>query len=84
MENIVVKELWFYWLYLQVHIILIEDNIYGIIIISYFILKAFKDELALLIFIFSDSVFGFEFVVLHWFWVIEVDIFGVEHMGTKI
>lgn len=36
-----------------------------IIISSNFILEALKDELALLVFVLSDPVFGLEFVVFH-------------------
>jgi hypothetical protein len=38
----------------------------------------------LLVFVLSDSVFCFEFVVFHGLGVVEVDIFGVEHMGAEI
>ncbi len=53
-------------------------------IISYFILEALEDEFSLLVFIFSYSILCFELVVFHGLRVVEVHVFGVEHMSAEI
>lgn len=52
--------------------------------LSNFVLEALKNELALLVFILSDSVFSFEFVELHSLRVLEFTVLRMEHMGAKI
>lgn len=53
-------------------------------ILSHLILETLEDQLSLLILVLSNSVFSFEFVVLHWFRVIKINVLGMEHMSTEI
>lgn len=51
---------------------------------SHLILKALENQLSLFIFILPDSIFCFEFIVLHSLGVVEVDVFGVEHVRAEV
>ena len=65
-------------------IIKVDRFEFMIIIWSNFILEALEDQLSLFVFVLSDSVFCFEFVVFHRLGIVQVYILWMEHVGTQI
>jgi hypothetical protein len=52
--------------------------------LSHFVLEALENKLALLVFILPDPILSLEFIVLHGLRVVQINILGVEHVGTEI
>ena len=51
---------------------------------SNLVLETLEDQLSLLILVLSDAILRLQLIQLHCFRVLEIVVFRVEHMGTKV